>query len=198
MNTILIATANPGKAAEYRKIFAQKDVKVHTLADLEHKYEIEENGTTFAQNASIKANTLMSALKLPVLADDSGLMVDALNGAPGIHSARYAGDHDDEANKRKLLQELKNVPAEQRAACFHCSIVVVKPGAKSLLVTGEVHGRILFHERGTDGFGYDPLFYYPPLKKSFAELSMEEKNRVSHRGRAVKKLQRVFDQWWKA
>lgn len=196
MDTILIATANPGKAAEYRKIFEKKGVTVKTLADLENNYEIEENGQTFQENALIKANTLMSALGIPVLADDSGLIVDALNGEPGIHSARYAGDHDDEANKRKLLTNLQDIPYEKRTARFHCSIVAVRPGVKPLSVAGEAEGIILFKEQGTDGFGYDPLFYYPPLNKSFAELTMEEKNKVSHRGHAVEKLQEVFDEWW--
>src|SRR5699024_8605669 len=119
---------------------------------------------------------LMNALQIPVLADDSGLIVDALDGAPGIHSARYAGDHDDEANNRKLLKELKDVPAEQRTARFHCSIVVVRPNVAPLSVAGEAEGRILFEKQGQDGFGYDPLFLYPPLNKSFAELTMAEKN----------------------
>lgn len=196
MDTILIATANPGKAAEYRRIFEAKNVAVRTLADLENNYNINENGTSFEENALIKANTLMSSLSMPVLADDSGLIVDALNGAPGIHSARYAGDHDDEANKEKLLKELQEVPYEQRTARFYCSIVVVRPGVEPLSVAGEAEGLILFDEQGTDGFGYDPLFYYPPLKKSFAKLTMVEKNKVSHRGHAVEKLQDAFDEWW--
>ena len=196
METILIATANPGKAAEYRRIFEAKGVAVKTLADLSEHYEIDENGTTFEENALIKAQTLMNALQIPVLADDSGLIVDALDGAPGIHSARYAGDHDDEANNRKLLKELKDVPAEQRTARFHCSIVVVRPNVAPLSVAGEAEGRILFEKQGQDGFGYDPLFLYPPLNKSFAELTMTEKNEVSHRGRAVEKLAAKFDQWW--
>ncbi|GKS81846.1 non-canonical purine NTP pyrophosphatase [Ligilactobacillus pabuli] len=196
METILIATANPGKAAEYRRIFEAKGVAVKTLADLSEHYEIDENGTTFEENALIKAQTLMNALQIPVLADDSGLIVDALDGAPGIHSARYAGDHDDEANNRKLLKELKDVPAEQRTARFHCSIVVVRPNVAPLSVAGEAEGRILFEKQGQDGFGYDPLFLYPPLNKSFAELTMAEKNEVSHRGRAVEKLAAKFDQWW--
>lgn len=196
METILIATANPGKAAEYRRIFEAKGVAVKTLADLSEHYEIDENGTTFEENALIKAQTLMNALQIPVLADDSGLIVDALDGAPGIHSARYAGDHDDEANNRKLLTELKDVPAAQRTARFHCSIVVVRPNVAPLSVAGEAEGQILFEKQGQDGFGYDPLFLYPPLNKSFAELTMAEKNEVSHRGRAVEKLAAKFDQWW--
>lgn len=196
MDTILIATANAGKAAEYRKIFEAKGVTVQTLADLPQHYEIDENGSSFEENALIKAQTLLDALQIPVLADDSGLIVDALDGAPGIHSARYAGDHDDEANKRKLLAELKDIPAAERTARFYCAIVVVRPNAKPLSVAGKAEGQILFAEQGNDGFGYDPLFYYPPLKKSFAELTMAEKNQVSHRGQAVAQLQTVFDQWW--
>jgi len=196
VDTILIATANRGKAAEYRQIFEEKGVLVKTLADLDENYVIDENGQTFEENALIKANTLMDALNIPVLADDSGLIVDSLHGAPGIHSARYAGDHDDEANKKKLLTKLQGVDIKDRTARFHCSIVVVRPGVAPLTVMGEVKGRILYKEQGSDGFGYDPLFYYPPLKKSFAELTMTEKNTISHRGRAVEKLQEVFDDWW--
>ncbi|GBG95829.1 nucleoside-triphosphate diphosphatase [Ligilactobacillus salitolerans] len=196
MKTILIATANPGKAAEYRNIFEEKGLEVKTLADLPEKYDINENGTSFEENALIKANTLMNALDLPVLADDSGLIVDALNGAPGIHSARYAGDHDDAANNQKLLQNLAGLPFEKRTARFHCTIVVVRKNHEPLSVSSEVSGHILTKAQGSDGFGYDPLFYYTPLKKSFAELTMAEKNQVSHRGLAVAKLAQVFDDWW--
>ena len=171
MTKILIATKNDGKAREYRKLFEPKGIEVITLKDLNEQVEIIENGKTFSENALIKAQTLTDKLNIPVLADDSGLVVDALNGAPGIYSARYAGDHDDEANNKKLLEELKKVPDEKRTAHFHCSIV-------------------------EDGFGYDPLFYYPEFGKTFGEIGMEEKNKVSHRAKATENLLEKFDEWW--
>lgn len=198
MPKILIATKNPGKAREYRKIFEPKGFEVTTLLDLDADQvpEIDENGNSFVENALIKANALMNVTHATVLADDSGLCVDALNGAPGIHSARYAGDHDDIANRKKLLEALKDVSADKRTAHFHTSIVVVHPDKTPLEVSGEAFGRILDYETGNDGFGYDPLFYSNDLQKSFAEVSIDEKNRVSHRGKAVKKLMAEFDNWW--
>lgn len=198
MPKILIATKNPGKAREYRKIFEPKGFEVTTLLDLDPDQipEIDENGNSFTENALIKANALMNVTHTTVLADDSGLCVDALNGAPGIYSARYAGDHDDIANRKKLLKELKGVPENERTAHFHTSIVVVYPDKVPLEVSGEAFGRILDHETGNNGFGYDPLFYSDDLKKSFAEVSVDQKNQVSHRGKAVKKLMAEFDSWW--
>lgn len=198
MEKILIATKNPGKAREYRKFFEPKGFEVITLLDLDKNEipEINENGKTFAENAMIKANALMKATNTTVLADDTGLCVDALDGAPGIYSARYAGDHDDAANRKKLLEELKGVPEEKRTAHFHTSIVVVHPHKEPLEVSGEAYGRILESEHGTGNFGYDSLFYSDDLKKSFAEATVDEKNSVSHRGNAVRKLMNEFDNWW--
>lgn len=198
MPKILIATKNPGKAREYRKIFEPKGFEVTTLLDLDTDQipEIDETGNSFTENALIKANALMNVTHTTVLADDSGLCVDALNGAPGIYSARYAGDHDDIANRKKLLKELKGVSENERTAHFHTSIVVVYPDKVPLEVSGEAFGRILDHETGNNGFGYDPLFYSDDLKKSFAEVSVDQKNQVSHRGKAVKKLMAEFDSWW--
>lgn len=197
MNKILIATSNPGKAREYRKFFEPKGLEVFTLADLTTVPEIIEDGATFEENALIKAQTLTDFLNVPALADDSGLVVDALNGEPGIYSARYAGDHDDQANNAKLLKELADVPAEKRTAHFHCSIVVTRPNQAPLAVAGDAYGYILTEAQGDGGFGYDPLFYYPKLAKTFAQLSAEEKNQISHRGIAVQKLMKEFDLWWK-
>ena len=166
------------------------------MLDMKDVPTIKETGKTFAENALIKANTLTKKLHIPVLADDSGLVVDALDGAPGIYSARYAGDHDDAANKAKLLRELEGVPDDKRTAHFHCTIVVTKEGSDPLIANGDVEGRILTEERGSDGFGYDPLFFYPPAGKSFAEMDMNEKNAVSHRGRALENLERNFSDWW--
>lgn len=196
MTKILIATKNDCKAREYRKLFEPKGIEVITLKDLNEQVEIIENGRTFSENALIKAQTLTDKLNIPVLADDSGLVVDALNGAPGIYSARYAGDHDDEANNKKLLEELKKVPDEKRTAHFHCSIVATAPDKTPLEANGDVYGLIAHEKHGEDGFGYDPLFYYPEFGKTFGEIGMEEKNKVSHRAKATENLLEKFDEWW--
>ena len=182
MTKILIATKNDGKAREYRKLFEPKGIEVITLKDLNEQVEIIENGRTFSENALIKAH--------------SGLVVDALNGAPGIYSARYAGDHDDEANNKKLLEELKKVPDEKRTAHFHCSIVATAPDKTPLEANGDVYGLIAHEKHGEDGFGYDPLFYYPEFGKTFGEIGMEEKNKVSHRAKATENLLEKLDEWW--
>lgn len=194
---LLIATKNEGKAREYRSLFEPKGFEVITLNDIPEKIEIEENGTTFVENATIKAKALADKYQVLALADDSGLAIDQLNGEPGIYSARYAGDHDDEANKQKVLTKLEGVPREKRTAHFHCAIVVCAPNKPKLVAQGQVDGVILTAPQGEGGFGYDPLFYYPPFEKSFAQLTMEQKNSVSHRGRAVNELMEQFDQWWK-
>jgi XTP/dITP diphosphohydrolase len=195
MKTIVIATKNAGKAREYRAMLAPQGIEVKTLADFS-PVKINENGTSFEENATIKAVTAMKALHLPVMADDSGLVVDALDGAPGIHSARYAGDHDDAANNKKLLHELKGVPDDQRTAHFHTTIVAVKPDGTKLVANGRVDGHILHQPVGYNGFGYDPLFYVDDLKKSMAELTPEEKNQISHRGRALRDFMTHFKEWW--
>ncbi|WDC82145.1 XTP/dITP diphosphatase [Ligilactobacillus ruminis] len=196
MTKILIATKNDGKAREYCKLFEPKGIEVITLKDLNEQVEIIENGKTFSENALIKAQTLTDKLNIPALADDSGLVVDALNGAPGIYSARYAGDHDDEANNKKLLEALKKVPDEKRTAHFHCSIVATAPDKTPLEANGDVYGLIAHEKHGEDGFGYDPLFYYPEFGKTFGEIGMEEKNKVSHRAKATENLLEKFDEWW--
>ncbi|KRL05010.1 XTP/dITP diphosphatase [Liquorilactobacillus oeni] len=198
MKRIIIATKNEGKAREFKTFFEPRGFTVKTLNDLKKVPEIVENGTTFAENAYIKASTLTALLNETVLADDSGLLVDALQGAPGIYSARYAGDHDEAANNAKLLKELKGIPLAERTARFHTSLVVTGVDKKALEVTGEVTGNILEVPRGVDGFGYDPLFYVPELKKTFAQLTPAEKNRISHRGRALAVLNEKFDDWWKS
>ncbi|KRN31612.1 HAM1 protein [Liquorilactobacillus mali] len=196
MKKILIATKNEGKAREFRAFFEPKGFRVETLNELKEIPEIIEDGQTFEENALIKAQSLTDVLQTVVVADDSGLMVDALGGEPGIYSARYAGDHDDSANNKKLLEKLKDVPDEKRTATFHTSLVVTRIGKKPLVVNGDVKGKILKKLQGNDGFGYDPLFYLPELDKTFAELTPAEKNKVSHRGRAIKKLSEKFDDWW--
>lgn len=197
-DTLVIATTNAGKAREFRAIFEPKGITVKTLADFPDLPAVPETGKTFTENARLKATTVAQATQLPVLADDSGLMVDALNGEPGIYSARYAGDHDDEKNKVKLLTKLEGVPATQRTARFHTSLVLVKPNGHELVTTGEVVGTILTAPRGTDGFGYDPLFFVPSEHQTFAEMPMAKKNQLSHRAKATAAMLREFDEWWEA
>lgn len=195
MKTIVIATNNAGKAREYREMLAPAGIEVKTLADFP-PITINENGTTFEENATIKAMTVAKQLQLPVMADDSGLVVDALDGAPGVHSARYAGDHDDAANNAKLLAALADVPDDQRTAHFHTTIVAVKPDGTKLVATGRVDGHILHQLTGDNGFGYDPLFYVDELGKAMAELTPEQKNQISHRGRALRDFMQKFNDWW--
>lgn len=197
MTTLVIATKNAGKAREYQKMLAPHGIKVKTLADFP-PISINENGQSFEENATIKAQTVMEALNLPVMADDSGLVVDALNGEPGIHSARYAGDHDDAANNAKLLAALKDVLDEERTAHFHTTIVALKPDGAKLVANGRVDGQILRERRGENGFGYDPLFYLPSYEKTMAQLTADQKNAVSHRGRALREFMQDFPEWWRA
>lgn len=196
MKQIVVATKNPNKAREYRELFAPWQIEVKTLADFDQSIEIEENGTTFEENALIKAQAVVTATQLPVVADDSGLVVDALDGAPGIHSARYAGDHDDDANNDKLLANLVGVSMDQRTAHFHTTLVALKPNGQKLVANGDVNGLILTQRRGENGFGYDPLFFLPKLNSAMAELTDEQKNSVSHRGRAMRQMMTQFESWW--
>ena len=195
MKTIVIATKNAGKAREYQDMLAPLEIEVKTLTDFA-PIAINENGKTFEENATIKATTAANQLQLPVMADDSGLMVDALGGAPGVHSARYAGDHDDAANNAKLLLALKEVPDEKRTAHFHTTIVGIKPDGTKLVANGRVDGHILHQLTGKNGFGYDPLFYVDELGKSMAQLTADQKNQISHRGRALRSFMKQFNDWW--
>ncbi|MBM6954388.1 XTP/dITP diphosphatase [Limosilactobacillus coleohominis] len=195
MKTIVITTNNAGKAREYGEMLSPLGINVKTLADFPH-FAIDENGQTFQENALIKARTSVKQLGLPVMADDSGLMVDALDGAPGVHSARYAGDHDDQANNRKLLRELASVDDLYRTAHFHTTIVGLKPNGDQLVAEGRVDGHILRNPQGSNGFGYDPLFYVDELGCAMATLTDEQKNAVSHRGRALRNFMEQFTDWW--
>lgn len=188
MKKVVIATRNEGKVREFKNFFARYNITIYSLNDLGIDVEIEEDGTTFTENALIKARTIAKAYGLNCIADDSGLEVDALDGAPGIHSARYADDHDDDKNNEKLLQELEGVPFEERTARFVCAIAYVTKDLRESIVTGTVEGYIWFEPRGNNGFGYDPLFYVPCFEKTMAELTVEEKRLISHRGHALKKM----------
>ena len=189
---IVLASRNKKKIEELRELLSEllADVEVLSLDDVGIAGDIEEDGTTFEENALIKARVAAGSGYIGV-ADDSGLTVDALGGEPGVYSARYAakchfaGDHDDEGNNQALLANLAGKPAEQRGGAFVCTIACVLPNGHEIVVRGEARGRILESYHGNGGFGYDPLFFYEPLGKTFAELSFDEKNEVSHRGRAI-------------
>ncbi len=191
MIKIVLATNNSHKVGEFRAAFEQMGVEVEllTVKDTGFSGEIIEDADTFDGNAYIKAKTLCDFTGLVAIADDSGLAVDALNGAPGVYSARYAGENaSDEENNEKLLAVLKSMPDAGRDAKFVCSICVCRPDGETLYAHGESRGVILEALRGDGRFGYDPLFYYPPMDKTFAEMTKEEKNSISHRGRAIAKL----------
>ncbi|MGN1053401.1 MAG: XTP/dITP diphosphatase [Candidatus Scatosoma sp.] len=182
LQKLIVATGNKHKLREIREIFPETEVI--SAADAGFTQEVEETGQTFEENALIKARAAAEALKLPALADDSGLCVDALGGAPGVYSARYAGGHGDEqANRQKLLKELSGV--KQRSARFCCAVALCFPDGKEIAAAGETCGEILYGEQGENGFGYDSLFFSDDLQKSFGAAEAEEKNAVSHRGRAL-------------
>ena len=183
---IAIATNNPNKLREIRAILGGFFDEALSLSDLGIDIDIEETGTTLTENALIKARTIRDLTGLPALADDSGLMVNALDGAPGVYSARYAGEeHDDKKNNALLLKNLEGKP---RDAKFCSVIALCYPDGRELTAEGSVRGVILEEERGTGGFGYDPLFFSPELGKTFAEATPEQKNSVSHRSRALRAM----------
>lgn len=187
---IILASGNPGKLREFQQLLSGCGFEV--LPQSEFAVEnAEETGLTFVENAILKARHACAATGLPSIADDSGLEVDALNGRPGIYSARYSGEGaTDAANNRRLLEELANVPAEQRTARYHCVLAFMRHAEDPtpILCHGSWEGRILDEAQGDGGFGYDPLFYLPDYQCAVAELDKEEKNRVSHRGRAMQQL----------
>ena len=192
---LVLASRNQKKIGELRTMLQEHfpNVEILSLDDIGYEGDIEEDGTTFEENALIKAKVAASSGYIGI-ADDSGITVDALNGEPGVYSARfaamhnYAGGHDDEANNQLLLELLKDTPDEKRGGAYVCCVACVMPNGESFTVRGEVRGRILHEYHGTGGFGYDPLFYYEPFGKTFAEVSAEEKHSVSHRGEAMKKF----------
>lgn len=189
MNELLIATKNKGKVREFEQLFVPLGYKVKSLLDIENAIDVVEDGKTFQENAIKKAETISKLLNIPTLADDSGLVVDALQGRPGVYSARYAGiGKDDKANLEKVLEELSGVPDQKRNARFHCSLALAIPGKATIVVDGTCEGVITKEPKGSEGFGYDPIMYIPSLEKTMAELSKEEKNKISHRSMALKKL----------
>lgn len=190
MQKIVLATNNQGKVNELQNLLA--DAGFNVVAQKEFNVpEVDETGLTFIENAILKARHTAKSTKLPAIADDSGLVVNALGGAPGIYSARYAGEHgNDASNNQKLLQELKNVPSEKRTAYFYCALAFMRHenDPTPIICLGKWDGIILNETRGEGGFGYDPLFYVPELNCSAAELTKEHKSQISHRGQALKQL----------
>ena len=186
---IVLATHNQGKIREFQKAFAEIGWQAVPIADIAEVEDPEETGTTFEENALQKARCYAKAVDLPVLSDDSGIIACALGDRPGVYSARYAGHHgDDEANNQKLIRDLAPYTGDDRKGYYACVVALVWPDGRSLTGKGTCDGIIRDFYQGEGGFGYDPLFYLPEFGKTMAELSMEEKNRISHRGRALRDL----------
>lgn len=196
MKQIIIATQNKGKAKDFEALLSPLGFKVLTLRDVAKDMDVEETGVTFAENAILKAEAVAKALQIPVIADDSGLEIDALDGEPGVYSARYAGlDKSDDANIDKVLEKLSDVPESERTGRFRCVLAVAAPDKKTETFSGSCEGVILNERRGENGFGYDPIFYVPDLKRTMAELAPEEKAAISHRGNAIRELKQAIPQW---
>ena len=182
MRRLIIATGNAGKVREIKSIFTGLYDEIISMKEAGIDIDVKEDGKTFHENAAKKAVEISLHTECDVLADDSGLCVDALNGAPGIYSARYGGGHgDDETNIDTLLNNMEGVPEEKRTAYFSCCMVLARSGREVCFADGRVYGRILESRHGNGGFGYDPVFFYEPANASFGEMPAEEKNKVSHR-----------------
>jgi XTP/dITP diphosphohydrolase len=193
---LLLATTNPGKAREIKKLLAGLKFKIENLSSHPEFSQFQEKGKTFEENSRGKA--LFYSLKYPglVLAEDSGLEVEALGGQPGVFSARFSGPGaTDEKNIRKLLRLMSNIPEKERNARFICVASLARQGKILKVYKGQLHGQIVFEPRGQNGFGYDPVFFYSPLQKTLAELTAEEKNEISHRGRALRKVRAYLEHW---
>ena len=188
---IVIASANNHKIEEFQKIFANCFQNIVSMTDAGFSGDVEETGETLFENALIKAKTVSEALGVPVLSDDTGLIAVALKNEPGVRSARYAGDHDDAKNREKLIEKLENL---DKTAYFSCVLVLYYPDGHYITAEGKTYGTIVSEERGNGGFGYDSIFLSEDLGKTFAEATPEEKNGVSHRGRAAKNLLAALEQ----
>lgn len=199
MKQIIIATQNKGKAKDFEALLNPLGYEVLTLRDVAKDMDVEETGVTFEENAILKAEAVAATLKIPVIADDSGLEIDALGGDPGVYSARYAGeDKSDDANIDKVLDKLADVPETARTARFRCVLAVAAPDKQTETFSGSCEGMILNERRGENGFGYDPIFYVPELDKAMAELLPEEKAAISHRGNAIRELKKAMPLWLNA
>lgn len=201
MKKLVIASNNLGKIKEIKRILSDIEIDVLSLKDIGLDIDVEEDGLTFEENAKKKSIEIYKELikngesDFIIMSDDSGLEVDYLKGEPGVFSARYAGEHgNDKKNNEKLLLNLKGVDYQNRKARFVCQLAIINDKNEYKSIRGIVEGYILENEKGDGGFGYDPLFFYEPLNKSFAELTMEEKNKISHRGIALQKAKKIIEE----
>ncbi len=190
MKTIVIATNNMNKVREFKSLFPNINFK--SLKDLGYTKEIIEDGSTFEENAILKAKQVAKDLGVIAISDDSGLEVEALNNAPGIYSARYAGAHDDEANNALLIKNLKG--KENRNARYVCALCIYHPSGEYKTVIGTCEGKIIDIPKGKNGFGYDPYFYVEEFQKTLAEVSLEQKNKISHRAKALRKIMEICNE----
>lgn len=196
MPRLLLASSNPGKIREYRLLLDNLGYQIVTLSEQGISKVTTESGNTYAQNAEMKATTYAKLSQLITLADDSGLEVDALQGKPGIHSARFAGENATDADRvTKLLAMMDGIPWNRRTAHFKCIIAIATPEGKLELCQGKCPGIIAFEAKGKNGFGYDPIFYLPELAKTMAEIPLEIKNQLSHRGEAAQKARKILNQF---
>lgn len=190
MKQVIIATQNLGKAKDFEALFRPFGYEVLTLRDIAEDIDVEETGTTFEENAILKAETVAKLLNKAVIADDSGLEIDALNGEPGVYSARYAGgEKSDSANIEKVLEKMAGIPEERRHARFRCVLAIAVPGKETKTFSGTCEGYIIEASRGANGFGYDPVFWVPAEGRTLAEMQPQEKAAISHRGNAMREMQ---------
>jgi XTP/dITP diphosphohydrolase len=190
---VLLATRNRGKVREIRKLLKGLGIRIQCLHDLPEAPEVEEDGRSFAENALKKARFYAALSGMLTISDDSGVEVEALKGQPGVYSARYAGEGaSDQENNQKLLNQMEGIPASRRGAWFRCSMAIVSPEGKEAMAEGSCKGKIGFREAGKRGFGYDPLFIFPQYGKTMAQFTLGEKNKISHRGKALRKLRRII------
>jgi XTP/dITP diphosphohydrolase len=193
MPKLLLATSNPGKIREYRILLSDVGYEITTLTEEGIAEVVTESGNSYEQNARLKAITYAKLTQLLTLADDSGLEVDALNGEPGVKSARFAGEAATDADRVSLLlAKLNGIPRERRTACFKCVIAIATAEGQSKICCGECRGMIAFEAKGENGFGYDPIFFLPEIRKTMAELPFDMKNQISHRARASQKAREVL------
>lgn len=195
MKKLLIATKNPGKVNEFQALFSELGIEVQSLLDIQSTIDVKETGDTFEENARLKAEEIAHTYQVMTIADDTGLVVDALGGKPGVYSARYAGiEKNDQTNMQKVLKELTTVPMEKRTARFITVIALAIPNKTTEFVEGSCEGVIALEPKGSNGFGYDPIFYLPEYDQTMAELTSEEKNKISHRAKAMGKLKEKLSQ----